>query len=157
MTYKHGEMSHGELSATHLQCTLEPAATALLRSCSLPQIANQVTYRRIRPPTSGSLPVDMQSTCMQPEITVRSSVSVSRNSTHRGSFLPCKQCRRSIAHSDRRVLRVAAQQQQQEQKPAVAKFADSVGLPTEEGLFGFKPFPEVCKALFTRCGYRLTR
>lgn len=25
----------------------------------------------------------------------------------------------------------------------MAKFADSVGLPTEEGLFGFKPFPEV--------------
>lgn len=90
---------------------------------------------------------------MQPEITVRSSVSVSRNSTHRGSFLPCKQCHRSIAHSDRRVLRVAAQQQQQEQKPAVAKFADSVGLPTEEGLFGFKPFPEVCEGLFTRCSF----
>ena len=34
-------------------------------------------------------------------------------------------------------------QQQQQEKPAVAKFADSVGLPTEEGLFGFKPFPEV--------------
>jgi hypothetical protein len=47
MTYKHGQMSHGELSATHLQCTLEPAATALLRFCSLPQIANQVTYSRI--------------------------------------------------------------------------------------------------------------
>jgi len=45
---------------------------------------------------------------------------------------------------------VAAQQQQQEQKPAVAKFADSVGLPTEEGLFGFKPFPEVCEALSMR-------
>ena len=87
---------------------------------------------------------------MQPETTVRSSVSVSRKSTQRACFLPCKQCRRSIAHSDRRTLRVAAQQQQQEQKPAVAKFADSVGLPTEEGLFGFKPFPEVCEALSMR-------
>lgn len=28
-------------------------------------------------------------------------------------------------------------------KPAVAKFADSIGLPTDEGLFGFKPFSEV--------------
>ena len=42
----------------------------------------------------------------------------------------------------RGAVRVCAQQQQQE-KPGVAKFADSVGLPTEEGLFGFKPFPEV--------------
>ena len=24
------------------------------------------------------------------------------------------------------------------------QFADSIGLPTDEGLFGFKPFPEVC-------------
>jgi len=112
----------------------------------LPQTVNQVTFSRIRPPTSRLVAVDMQSTRMQPEITVRSSVSVSRNSTQRASFLPCKQCRRSIAHSDRRTLRVAAQQQQQEQKPAVAKFADSVGLPTDEGLFGFKPFPEVCEA-----------
>ncbi|KAF6262093.1 hypothetical protein COO60DRAFT_1282853 [Scenedesmus sp. NREL 46B-D3] len=27
-------------------------------------------------------------------------------------------------------------------KPEVAKFADSIGLPTEEGLFGFRPFAE---------------
>ena len=40
-------------------------------------------------------------------------------------------------------MRVCAQQQQQEQKPEVAKIADSIGLPTEEGIFGFKPFPEV--------------
>ncbi|DBA82995.1 TPA: hypothetical protein ACH3X1_006772 [Trebouxia sp. C0004] len=90
---------------------------------------------------------------MQPQITVRSSVSGSRNSTQRACFLPCKQSRRSIAHSDRRALRVAAQQQQQEQKPAVAKFADSVGLPTEEGLFGFKPFPEVWVGRLAMMGF----
>eukprot|EP00882_Tetradesmus_deserticola_P032972 GHRQ01037623.1.p1 GENE.GHRQ01037623.1~~GHRQ01037623.1.p1 ORF type:complete len:240 (+),score=96.86 GHRQ01037623.1:104-721(+) len=27
-------------------------------------------------------------------------------------------------------------------KPEVAKFADSIGLPTDEGLFGFRPFAE---------------
>lgn len=48
----------------------------------------------------------------------------------------------------RAAVRVRAQQQQQQQnKPDAAKFADSIGLPTEEGLFGFKPFPEVCAVL----------
>ncbi len=27
------------------------------------------------------------------------------------------------------------------------QFADSIGLPTSEGLFGFKPFPEVCSTV----------
>ena len=38
------------------------------------------------------------------------------------------------------------------------QFADSIGLPTSEGLFGFKPFPEVgtaVEALFYRCSRRL--
>jgi len=71
-------------------------------------------------------------------------VSVSRSSTHPGSFLPCKQPRRNLQNANRGSVHVCAQQQQQqEKKPEVAKFADSVGLPTEEGLFGFKPFPEV--------------
>ena len=28
--------------------------------------------------------------------------------------------------------------------------ADSIGLPVDEGLFGFKPFPEVCSSLLSR-------
>ena len=73
-------------------------------------------------------------------------VSVSLSRVHPNSFSPCKlhsKCRPSL---NRGAVRVRAQQQTEE-KPQEAKFADSIGLPTEEGLFGFKPFPEVCTAL----------
>lgn len=69
-------------------------------------------------------------------------VSVSQGRLHPRSFLPCKPASSFRSTNQRGAVRVYAQQQQQE-KPGVAKFADSVGLPTEEGLFGFKPFPEV--------------
>jgi hypothetical protein len=46
---------------------------------------------------------------------------------------------------------VAAEKQQQ--KPEVAKFADSIGLPTDEGLFGFKPFPEVWVGRLAMIGF----
>lgn len=29
-------------------------------------------------------------------------------------------------------------------KSGIAKFADAIGLPTDEGIFGFRPFSEVC-------------
>lgn len=48
---------------------------------------------------------------------------------------------------------MCAQQQQQEQKPEVAKIADSIGLPTEEGIFGFKPFPEVWVGRLAMMGF----
>eukprot|EP00879_Flechtneria_rotunda_P002384 GHRR01002579.1.p1 GENE.GHRR01002579.1~~GHRR01002579.1.p1 ORF type:complete len:317 (+),score=118.88 GHRR01002579.1:1383-2333(+) len=51
---------------------------------------------------------------------------------------PARACSRPAARP--RVVKVHAAQLQE--KPAVAKFADSIGLPTEEGLFGFKPFAE---------------
>lgn len=71
-------------------------------------------------------------------------VSSSRSSIHTQNLLSCSLPQRHNQYA-RRKVRVRAQQQQQQQqaKPEVAKFADSVGLPTEEGLFGFKPFPEV--------------
>ena len=67
-------------------------------------------------------------------------VSSSRTSVHPRNLPSC-----TLPQYTRRKVQVRAQQQQQQQqaKPEVAKFADSVGLPTEEGLFGFKPFPEV--------------
>ena len=70
-------------------------------------------------------------------------VSSSQIGAHPRSFLPCSLPQRHTQHARSIVQARAQQQQQQQQKPEVAKFADSVGLPTEEGLFGFKPFPEV--------------
>ncbi|KAK9805502.1 hypothetical protein WJX72_001684 [[Myrmecia] bisecta] len=43
--------------------------------------------------------------------------------------------------------------QQTSEKPDVAKFADSIGLPTDEGLFGFKPFPEVWVGRLAMMGF----
>jgi len=40
-----------------------------------------------------------------------------------------------------------------EDKPEVAKFADSIGLPTDEGLFGFKPFSEVWVGRLAMMGF----
>jgi hypothetical protein len=40
-----------------------------------------------------------------------------------------------------------------ENKPEIAKLADSVGLPTDEGLFGFKPFPEVWVGRLAMMGF----
>ena len=90
--------------------------------------------------------VDMPATCtMQPAAC--QAVSVCRAGSHPRSFLPCN-APRSRYSVQKRAVRVHAQQQQQQQeKPQVAQFADSIGLPTEEGLFGFKPFPEVCMSL----------
>lgn len=85
---------------------------------------------------------------MQSNVCKTGLVSVSQSRVHPRSFLPCKlhcKCRRSLI---RGAVRVRAQQQTEE-KPQEAKFADSIGLPTEEGLFGFKPFPEVYKAALT--------
>lgn len=44
--------------------------------------------------------------------------------------------------SRRTSVRVAASAQVDGNKPGIAKFADSIGLPTDEGIFGFKPFAE---------------
>lgn len=79
-------------------------------------------------------------------------VSVSQGRLHPRSFLPCKPASRCRSTNQRGAVRVCAQQQQQE-KPGVAKFADSVGLPTEEGLFGFKPFPEVWVGRLAMMGF----
>ncbi|EIE23215.1 hypothetical protein COCSUDRAFT_63572 [Coccomyxa subellipsoidea C-169] len=38
-------------------------------------------------------------------------------------------------------------------KPEIAKVADSIGLPTDEGLFGFKPFPEVWVGRLAMMGF----
>lgn len=78
----------------------------------------------------------------QTTITQLNLVSSSRANAYPRSFLPCSLPQRQ-AQRARREVQIRAQQQQQQTKPEVAKFADSVGLPTEEGLFGFKPFPEV--------------
>lgn len=79
---------------------------------------------------------------MQPTIMKSRPAFSSSVSARSGSILSCLP--RKQTGSARRGVHVRAQQKQQE-KPEVAKFADSVGLPTEEGLFGFKPFPEVMR------------
>lgn len=38
-------------------------------------------------------------------------------------------------------------------KPGIAKFADSIGLPTDEGLFGFRPFAEVWVGRLAMMGF----
>ncbi|KAI8475645.1 MAG: hypothetical protein J3K34DRAFT_403970 [Monoraphidium minutum] len=40
-----------------------------------------------------------------------------------------------------------------EQKNGVAQFADSIGLPTEEGIFGFRPFAEVWVGRLAMMGF----
>lgn len=40
-----------------------------------------------------------------------------------------------------------------ETKPEIAKVADSIGLPTDEGLFGFKPFPEIWVGRLAMMGF----
>jgi hypothetical protein len=40
-----------------------------------------------------------------------------------------------------------------ESKPEIAKIADDIGLPTDEGLFGFKPFPEVWVGRLAMMGF----
>ena len=85
---------------------------------------------------------NMKVACLQSTITSPTLLPSSRSSIHPGSFLPCIHSRRHSHFVHQPTVQVRAQQAQQE-KPEVAKFADSVGLPTEEGLFGFKPFPEV--------------
>ena len=105
----------------------------------------------------------MKGACMQQSaIKHFTPVSSSQTSAHPRSFLPCSLPQRHTQHARRTVQ--ARAQQQQEQKPEVAKFADSVGLPTEEGLFGFKPFPEVRQHIYRssacpslkRCRHELT-
>lgn len=58
--------------------------------------------------------------------------------------------RRHIAIAQRSVVRAAVKE---ETKPEVAQFADSIGLPTDEGLFGFKPFPEVWVGRLAMMGF----
>lgn len=41
----------------------------------------------------------------------------------------------------------------QQDKNAVAKFSDSIGLPTDEGFFGFKPFSEVWTGRWAMLGF----
>lgn len=86
---------------------------------------------------------------MQPTIINSRPAFSSPVSAHPGSIRPCL---RQSTRSSRRAVQVRAQQKQQE-KPEVAKFADSVGLPTEEGLFGFKPFPEVWVGRLAMMGF----
>lgn len=97
----------------------------------------------------------MQTTCMQSTIagTGQNLVSSSRITAHPGRFLPCRANACRARNSSRRNVHVCAQQQQQQEKPQVAKFADSVGLPTDEGLFGFKPFPEVWVGRLAMMGF----
>lgn len=55
-----------------------------------------------------------------------------------------------LARQQRTVaVRAAAEQS----KPVVAKIADSIGLPTDEGIFGFKPFPEVWVGRLAMMGF----
>lgn len=85
----------------------------------------------------------MQST-MQSTISHAATVSAPQNRLHFRTLQPCKATSKCRPTLQRGAVRVRAQQQQQQEKPDAARFADSIGLPTEEGLFGFKPFPEVC-------------
>ncbi|KAK9802691.1 hypothetical protein WJX73_007227 [Symbiochloris irregularis] len=60
----------------------------------------------------------------------------------------------------RRQLRTYAVEEQKDQaqqssapKPDIAKFSDNIGLPTDEGIFGFKPFPEVWVGRLAMAGF----
>lgn len=57
----------------------------------------------------------------------------------------------SRAPARSRVLCVRATAQVE--KPGVAKFADSIGLPTDEGIFGFRPFAEVWVGRLAMAGF----
>lgn len=136
-------MSHGDFWATHLPVVWSKLPQSGF--CNRSQLTTDSSLSQCQfcsSPRHCLLAITMQSTCLQSGISARGLTSVSRNTTHPKSFSSCNRSCRSVHRIDRRIYRINAQQQQQE-KPAVAKFADSVGLPTEEGLFGFKPFPEV--------------
>lgn len=65
-------------------------------------------------------------------------------------LLPQQQ-RITISRTQRQAQRHIARAQ--EQKPDIQKFADDIGLPTDEGLFGFKPFPEVWVGRLAMAGF----
>jgi hypothetical protein len=46
-------------------------------------------------------------------------------------------------HHPRRISKLLAAEPNAVARSPVAQFSDSIGLPTDEGLFGFKPFAEM--------------
>lgn len=132
-------MSHGKFMTTQFSSAPVRLTAAIgpltLHKAKIVHSRGQICITNLSPS------VNMKVACMQQTtITQLNVVSSSRANPHPRSFLPCSLPQRQHA---RRQVQIRAQQQQQQTKPEVAKFADSVGLPTEEGLFGFKPFPEV--------------
>lgn len=66
--------------------------------------------------------------------------------------LPIRQSARSAHSTGRRHIRVCAELETKE-KPRIAQIADDAGLPTEEGIFGFKPFAEVWTGRLAMAGF----